>query len=297
MRLLFFLALLLVAVAVAVFVAEPSTSDETGDKTTDEITSLTYTIQEGDTLATIAKRRWGNARLWPRIVDANPGLGADDAVQVGDTILLPDLRLTSDAEALVADLDREREARTKSPAPIEDSPASEDGLPLGLEKTIPDATVAASLVKRTDDGHLRIQGLHLLKGEGTKASPYLLTWPLLQTAGATYKPNLNERLLPQHIALLDGAWVEVSGYVAFPLPQDTSEMLVMLNQWDGCCIGVPPTPFDAIEVKLTGPVAPGQRHTIKYGLVRGRLTVEPYLIENWLVGLYLMDDATVEIDR
>ena len=73
-------------------------------------------------------------------------------------------------------------------------------------------------------------------------------------------------------------------------------MIVMLNQWDGCCIGIPPTPYDAVEVKLDAPVAPGQRHALRYGTVKGILTVEPYLIENWLVGLYLMDDATVRLE-
>ena len=31
---------------------------------------------------------------------------------------------------------------------------------------------------------------------------------------------------------------------------EVNEALVMLNQWDGCCIGVPPTPYDAVEVRL-----------------------------------------------
>jgi hypothetical protein len=28
----------------------------------------------------------------------------------------------------------------------------------------------------------------------------------------------------------------------------------------------------------------------------GRLQVSPYLVENWLVGLYLMDDAEISLE-
>ena len=295
MRFIFAIAILLVAAAVASLWWE---RDERPPTPT-AITSETYTIVDGDTLATIAMRRWGNARLWPRIVEANPGLGEANEVMIGDTILLPDLERLSEEDALVAELDRSREARTQPPTPAATTTAAPngEGLALGLDRTIPRATVTASHIKRTEQGVLRINDAHDLIGEGSEESPYQLSWPLLQTAGATYRPNLNERLLPQHIALLDGAVIEIEGYVAFPLPSDTSELIVMYNQWDGCCIGVPPTPFDAIEVKLTGPVAPGQRHTIKHGRVRGTLQVDPYLIENWLVGLYLMDDATVLLDE
>ena len=34
------------------------------------------------------------------------------------------------------------------------------------------------------------------------------------------------------------------------MAESADASLMMLNQWDGCCIGVPPTPYDAIEVKL-----------------------------------------------
>ena len=87
------------------------------------------------------------------------------------------------------------------------------------------------------------------------------------------------------------------GYVAFPLGgAESTEILAMLNQWDGCCIGIPPTPYDAIEVALTAPVPRSQRHAVTFGSLTGRLQVSPYLVENWLVGLYLMDDAELRIE-
>jgi hypothetical protein len=68
------------------------------------------------------------------------------------------------------------------------------------------------------------------------------------------------------------------------------EMLMMLNQWDGCCIGVPPTPYDAIEVKLKA-AAKGDTRLRTTGTLSGVLRVEPYLVKDWLVSLYIMDDG------
>ena len=68
----------------------------------------------------------------------------------------------------------------------------------------------------------------------------------------------------------------------------------MLNQWDGCCIGVPPSPYDAIEVKLEKERKGWRRHSINFGAIDGVFKVEPYLIENWLVGLYLFEAASID---
>lgn len=179
-------------------------------------------------------------------------------------------------------------------------PASEDAVPsleLGLDREIPSATVVRGRIERSPDGSLRADGRFGLRGEGTREAPYELSWEYLVSAGESYRPRVGDRGIPQRIALLDGAWVRIEGYVAFPSLESTaSEALVMLNRWDGCCIGVPPSPYDAIEVKLASPVARRGLHTIDYGTVFGKLSVEPYLIENWLVGLYLMDDAELRLD-
>lgn len=170
-------------------------------------------------------------------------------------------------------------------------------LELGLDREIPSATVVRGRIERSPDGSLRADGRFGLRGEGTREAPYELSWEYLVSAGETYRPRVGDRGIPQRIALLDGAWVRIEGYVAFPSLESTaSEALVMLNRWDGCCIGVPPSPYDAIEVKLASPVARRGLHTIDYGTVLGKLSVEPYLIENWLVGLFLMDDAELRLD-
>jgi hypothetical protein len=168
----------------------------------------------------------------------------------------------------------------------------------GLDRTIAGSTVVAgNIVPKTDartgERLLYADGRYEIRGDGSRESPYRVSWECLASASETYVPRLNEHDMPQRVAMLDGAWVQMEGYLAFPLMvSETKELLVMLNQWDGCCIGVPPTPYDAIEVKLLEPTKRSGAHAMfNFGGVKGRLRVDPYLIENWLVGLYVLEDA------
>ena len=178
-----------------------------------------------------------------------------------------------------------------------DPDSTQPGLTLGLDKSIPYVTITPGRIIRSMPDQLEIDGEFTLKGSGTKEDPYLPSWDYLFSAGTTYKPRIGKDELPQRIALLDGAWVTISGHTAFPLVVgETNEMLVMLNQWDGCCIGVPPTPFDALEVRLQKAVQTGPKHSFNYGTVTGRMKVDPYLIENWLVGLYILEESDLQND-
>jgi len=175
-----------------------------------------------------------------------------------------------------------------------------DAVDLGLAAEIAAAKVIpGNVVPRTDERTgeklLYADDRFEIRGSGTEADPYRVSWECLASASETYVPRLNENELPQRVALLDGAWLQIEGYLAFPLMvSETKELLVMLNQWDGCCIGVPPTPYDAIEVKLLEPARRSSGHaTFSFGGVRGRLRVDPYLVENWLVGLYVLEDASM----
>jgi hypothetical protein len=187
--------------------------------------------------------------------------------------------------------DAPRPART----PVVREPGAVD---TGLDRTIAGSTVVAgNIVPKTDartgERLLYADGRYEIRGDGSRESPYRVSWECLASASETYVPRLNEHDMPQRVAMLDGAWVQMEGYLAFPLMvSETKELLVMLNQWDGCCIGVPPTPYDAIEVKLLEPAKRSGAHaTFNFGGVKGRLRVDPYLIENWLVGLYVLEDA------
>jgi hypothetical protein len=144
-----------------------------------------------------------------------------------------------------------------------------------------------------DDGSLLLDDRFVISGKGTEAEPYKVTWELLLSASETLAPRQGKKKLPERLTMLDGQWVELTGYIAFPLMvQEADELLLMLNQWDGCCIGVPPTPYDAIEVALDKP-AKGQDRFAVQGAIKGKLGVKPHLVGEWLVGIYVMDSATL----
>lgn len=170
-------------------------------------------------------------------------------------------------------------------------------LAMGRDARIKGATIVPGAIMRTADGTIRADDRFTIRGAGTRDDPYRVSWELLASASETFQPRLGETKLPQRVAMLDGAWVRIEGYVAFPVYSfDPTELLVMLNQWDGCCIGVPPTPFDAIEAKLASAPRERKRQVAYFGAVEGKLSIEPYLVENWLVGLYVMSDAKFTLD-
>lgn len=153
--------------------------------------------------------------------------------------------------------------------------------------------VPSTLVKE-DDGSTLADGKFKIRGEGTEADPYRTTWEHLVSAEKTFDPKNKKRGVPESIAMMDGKWVRLDGYVAFPLMiQTPRECLVMLNQWDGCCIGVPPTPYDAIESRLKKAVT-GEARFATAGTITGKLSIKPYIVGDWLVGLYLIDEGKLE---
>ncbi|HRQ73418.1 MAG TPA: hypothetical protein PLU35_10355 [Phycisphaerales bacterium] len=157
-----------------------------------------------------------------------------------------------------------------------------------------EAELRPDAVERREDGTYLIGGTHVVTGEGTVEKPFEVSWEMLISASRVYRPKQGKLDLPEWAALLNGKQVRITGFIAFPFVADAaSECLLMLNQWDGCCIGVPPTPYDAVEVKLGVPLDL-TRQAINYGSIRGAFSVDPYLVNNFLVGLYVMDDGVVE---
>ncbi len=188
------------------------------------------------------------------------------------------------------------DAAPTAAAPDAPPPPLEGSLALGLDARISNATVQAGMLK-VDGDEVIADGSYIIRGAGTKERPYEVSWELLQSCQNTYVPRLGEKAIPQRISMLHGKWVTIAGYIAFPIVStESSELLAMLNQWDGCCIGVPPSPYDAVEVKLAAPVEVGLRHQIRFSSITGVFTVQPYVMERWLVGLYLLDDATLDQD-
>lgn len=142
-----------------------------------------------------------------------------------------------------------------------------------------------------EDGSLLVDDRFVITGEGTAEKPYVITWDMLVSGAEEFDPRTKKTTLPGRLMMLNGKHVKIDGYVCFPLAiEQPRELLAMLNQWDGCCIGVPPTPYDAVEVRLAQPVLDDGKYAIS-GSIEGLFKVEPYLVGEWLVGLYLMEDA------
>lgn len=139
-----------------------------------------------------------------------------------------------------------------------------------------------------------LAGRFPLRGSGTKADPFRLPWEAFVAVRETYRPRTGHNDLPEWLDRIDGKYIALTGYLMLPLVQEaTDEVLLMRNQWDGCCIGVPPTPYDGIEVKLNKPMAGQSSWRMNYGTITGKLAVDPYIVSGWLIGLYLLDDAAL----
>ncbi len=153
----------------------------------------------------------------------------------------------------------------------------------------------AAQVERVDAQTVRLDGLYTVRGTGTERDPYQVTWDLLSSASPSIDPTENRYVLPGRLATLHDTWVQISGYWAPPLQRfDTDEIMVMLNKWDGCCIGLPPTPFDSIDVKLATPMSIAGQHQFRFGTIRGRLRISPFAAGPYLLGLYSLDQAVLE---
>lgn len=145
-----------------------------------------------------------------------------------------------------------------------------------------------------EPGTIMLNGRYRIPGEGTESKPYILSWDTLTALESEYNPKKEGmKEIPEWIRVLDGKHVSITGFIAFAFIAPTAdECMVMLNQWDGCCIGVPPTPYDAVEVKLATTLDL-QQGIINYGTITGVFRTDPYLVNGWLIGLYVMDHAAV----
>jgi hypothetical protein len=245
------------------------------------------------------------ARIDPRAMD-----GALDEAEIDrlvDEVAAPakpaaPLPNGGSAADLVKDLSTPRAEQASKP--IASEPTKQRGTPVegerlqdGLDRTIPNATVKPSELVRKPDGTIVADGTWEIRGAGTEANPYVVPWELLTSAMDTYQPRAEMRDIPQRIAFLDGKRVRIEGYIVFPLiVQQVQQLLVTYNQWDGCCIGVPPSAYDAIEVNLSSSIPINRRHGLLFGGVEGILHVAPLLSDGWIYGLYAMDDARLKLE-
>lgn len=179
------------------------------------------------------------------------------------------------------------------PEPEAEKPARV-ALPGELPKTLGTYAVSPATFE-IKDGKLVVDGKYSVRGVGTAEDPYQIPWELLTSVEKDFDPHEGKKAIPGRVAFLHGKYASLAGYVSFPLMvKEPRECLAMLNQWDGCCIGVPPTPFDAIEVQL-GKAIRGNDRFATAGAVKGVLEIKPYVVGDWLVGLYVMDSGELKV--
>jgi hypothetical protein len=181
-----------------------------------------------------------------------------------------------------------------APQPANTAPPSASTRPHSEASTSAVATPGPCVPEHLPDGSLRLDARFSLTGSGSEQDPLVITWPLLASASESIDAAAGRLTPPPCIGFLDGQWIQISAFLAPPLwGERTTELLVMKNRWDGCCIGLPPTPFDCIEATLATPIALGAKHSISYGTMRGRLVVQPFTAGSFLLGLYRLEQAQI----
>ena len=155
-----------------------------------------------------------------------------------------------------------------------------------------EAAEAAKSYEQRADGSFRVIDANVwVQGAGTEAEPYVLGWDVLKSIEKSYNPKAGKDTIPGWLDLLDGKVVSIEGNTLVPVVASTTrELLVMQNPWDGCCIGVPPTPYDAVEVTLNHDVDFGNS-AVGYGSVEGTFYVDPYVVDGWVLGIYIIENA------
>jgi hypothetical protein len=185
-----------------------------------------------------------------------------------------------------------RNAGAPSAAPAPAATPAASPTPVEKPKVVTDRRNPNEVVRRVDDRTIELDGRYRVTGNGREDDPYRISWEILTSASGYIDPAQYAVLPPPWLRLLDGTEVEISGYYSTPVRvQQTQQVLLTLNRWDGCCVGLPPTPFDAIDVSLRTPLDMKGLHLVRFGSFRGRLRVEVLEAAGYLLGLYRLEDA------
>jgi hypothetical protein len=224
---------------------------------------------------------------------SRPETGADDTTGVSLTQSLDDLLALADTDA---DTEVEDDLTTSTRVDPLAPPAGHKntGMPHKTDGTTPWEELAAEFKIDLADA----MGEDSSPGTGTRDDPKRLSWDVLAGASQTFKPRDGQEELPQEIIDLDGTYVKLSGYYLFPMAGDEfDEVLMMRNMWDGCCIGVPPTAFSAVLVKLNEPMKRGRMWAMSVGTVKGRMVIDPMVDRGWILSLYVIEEGSLVTDE
>lgn len=115
-----------------------------------------------------------------------------------------------------------------------------------------------------------------------------ITYSLLEEA----KLLNGEMKIPQSVQDFSGKWVTITGNMLVSgATEEIDKLQLAKNPWDGCCLGVPPTLFDTVQVKLKQ----GSKLANRYAVIltmSGIFKIKPEKTPGgFLVSLYTLEDA------
>ncbi len=138
--------------------------------------------------------------------------------------------------------------------------------------------------------------------EGETADPSRPPEPSAEIAGVnkiTFQPLEKTKTIsegadirvPEDVRALDGRWVTLTGNLLVPWAEsEVTRFVLAKNPWDGCCLGIPPGPYDSVAVELRV----GKKLADRYSSVQtisGRFRVQLERSEGYVTGLYKLVDA------
>lgn len=148
-------------------------------------------------------------------------------------------------------------------------------------------------LSRMADGAWLVDQLHVVRGQGTAAEPYSITWDLLLSATETYAPAAGSWELPKRLRWLDGKQLQIKGFLTSPTRAAKSDHLLLTwSALDACCLGPPPNPCQAVEVKLETPITL-DRHVLIGVTVEGTFKLEPRLAGGLGLSLFRLANARI----
>jgi hypothetical protein len=173
------------------------------------------------------------------------------------------------------------------------SPSASAATPASRPPVVSDSRSPDEVTRRIDARTLELDGRFRVIGNGGPDDPYRVSWELLTSAEPFIDPAREAMTTPPWVRAINGTYIEISAYYSTAVRVSTTRnVLLTFNRWDGCCIGLPPTPFDAIDATLAKPLDMQGLHLFRYGTFRGRLVVEPFAVGAYLLGLYRLEDAS-----
>lgn len=148
-------------------------------------------------------------------------------------------------------------------------------------------------LSRTADGAWLVEQLYVVRGAGTTNDPFVVSWDLLLSAAETYAPAGGSWELPPRLLWLDGKQLQIKGFLTSPTRATKSDHLLLTwSALDACCLGPPPNPCQAVEVKLESPLTL-ERHVLIGVTVEGTFKLEPRLAGGLGMSLFRLGNARI----